>query len=371
MSVSKLINLSDKILEAYNAEAVTAEKIMDYYNYSYPLFLKFKVLFFRRFRDSGLFPYGLSLFFFLIIALTLPVVDCLVLCLCKLLHPRRTILEPHKTFLFFPTSSHGADVIKVVHTKLFPLCLGVDLTSPFAKSKLLSWLDIGLILPKWCLFLFRNRSLTIWLYAYDFARLVSFGEIVRRNPELPVLSDDHFQRWAILLAAFSKNFHMCQHGKISSVFAVEENFGNISTFHYKDEAAVEIMLNYFNIDNHLPLEQATVFTDIPEAIHKGRKIIFLASSLPHLDKELAALKTLKSYSDSYCVVYKRHPSHIYGMLQKLALKRYSEFEVAASSYPRCDFLICAPGSIMELYENTETKVIPLETDRFNLSNIEL
>ncbi|MDC0473551.1 hypothetical protein OAN69_01175 [Alphaproteobacteria bacterium] len=371
MSDLKPHKISDKILESYGIEALTAEKVMDYYNYSYPFFLKFKVLFFKRFRDYGLVPYSISLFFFLIIALVLPVVDCLFLCLCKFFNPRRRRIEPRKTFLLFPTSSHGGHIIKLVCARLFPDHLELDLKSRLIQSKLLSWGEIGLILPKWALFLLRNRSLTIWLYAYDFARLFSYTAIVRRNPEVPVFSDDHFQRWAILFASFSKNFHMCQHGKISSVFAVGGNFGNISNFHYRDEAAVGIMQTYFGIDNCLPQAVAPRFTEVPEAVHKGRKIVFLASSLPHYDKELRALRELKSYSDKICVIHKRHPSHIYSIFQKFTLKKYSEFEVAAPVYPSCDFLICAPGSITELYENTETKVVLLETDRIDLDGLAL
>ena len=369
MSVLKPHKISDKILEAYDIEVLTAEKVIDYYNYSYPFFLKFKVLFFKRFRDFGLFPYSISLFLFLIIALVLPVVDCLFLCLCKLFNPLRIKIEPRKTFLVFPTSSHGGHIIKLVCDRSLPDHLELDLKSRFVQSKLLSWVEIALILPTWALFLFRNRSLTIWLYSYDYVRLISYAMIVRRNPDVPVFSDDHFQRWAILFASFSNNFHMCQHGKISNVFAIEGNFGNISHFHYKDEAAVEIMRTYFTIDNCLPQAIAPSFTEVPEALHRGRKIVFLASSLPHYDKELRLLRDLKSYSNKICVIHKRHPSHIYSIFQKFTLKKYSEFEVASLIYPRCDFLICASGSITELYENTETKVVLLDADRIDLEGL--
>ena len=363
-------DLNSRIVKFYEIEAATAAKISSYYNFSYSYFLDFKVLAFQRYREVGLFSYSLCIFISFIAALSLPVIDSMLLILTKLIRPRLMPLSSKKTFLYIAKSVHGEDIIRQVSAEKFSGQRGVDLDLLLNRAQLLSWRDTFLMLPRWCIFLMKNRSMIKWLYGYDYVPLLSIMLIVEQNRSVPALSDSHFQRWALIFASISENFHMCQHGKISSVFTVEGISGNINTFYYRDFEALEIMRKYYRIDNHVLHRQFIDFKDVPEKIHKGRKIIFLASSLPHFDKELAALKTIMHFSEKYCVIYKLHPSHVYGAFQKIALEKYSELRISSEQYPACDIMICAPGSITHHYEKTQTKIVLLGAKPFEIEDLE-
>lgn len=162
---------------------------------------------------------------------------------------------------------------------------------------------------------FTRRDLL--LHARDAFVLIMLTRYARDRPNHVFATDDHYQRWGFLLSWSCTDFRIVQHGFLDSNIRFPHSFGNLHTVYVRDPSFVPIFARYYKI------LESKIFSPIGKMTTNPftGTGLFLASSFPSIDQEIALVELLKAHWD-LPVIVKFHPAHTYddrrGQLAALA-----------------------------------------------------
>ncbi|MDP2420246.1 hypothetical protein [Sediminibacterium sp.] len=158
----------------------------------------------------------------------------------------------------------------------------------------------------------RENIFLFFLNYKDLFDLYLLSMILYENPDLLVISDDHYQRNAFLISNLhGGKYYVLQHGFIDPKIMFPKKFGKIKKLLIHDLSYLKIFENYFEVEGY------AIFNSNSFTLSSRAELInscFLASSSPHIDFELEFVKQFKSKYDIKIII-KKHPKHVYNNLK--------------------------------------------------------
>ena len=178
-----------------------------------------------------------------------------------------------------------------------------------------------------------GRRLDLLLHARDALALALLVRFAKSFPDAQVWTDDHYQRWAFLLSHTSAHLSIVQHGFLVDTIVFPHRFGAAERLAVRAERFVPMFQAYFQVR-----ESYLFDCDLPaDPVGLARPLLFLASSAPHIEEEIAFLVRFKELS-SIPVTLKLHPAHVYDerMARLVAL---ADLLCAPSARPIADLFV--------------------------------
>lgn len=196
-------------------------------------------------------------------------------------------------------------------------------------------------------------QVALYLQFKDVAQLAMLGHAFKDKSELSVVTDDHYQRWAYMFSRLPVQFDIVQHGSVSEAPIFSRAYGSLGTLYYIDEKSASTFEEiYSSIGKMVKVNNEIEFSS------SGMTgcVVFLASSLPHLESEIAFCESLKRKSACTLAV-KLHPSHQYP--QHSPLFKLADFIVNPDSFIECDVFVSYSSSLSDVYYARGTSVFKI------------
>lgn len=171
------------------------------------------------------------------------------------------------------------------------------------------------------------------LHTRDGFSLLLLARFARTFPDHVFATDDHYQRWAFVLSHCSANLVLVQHGYLDRHIKFAHPFGALKVVCIRDESFAGDFLAYY------VTEQLVVFSSLHALVPVGGRddALFLASSFPSIDQEIALLRLLSGRLAAPVIV-KFHPSHSYDD-RKALLAELASHTCSPSDYPQCQVFV--------------------------------
>ncbi|WP_289663036.1 hypothetical protein [Flavobacterium panacagri] len=207
--------------------------------------------------------------------------------------------------------------------------------------------------------------LFVFLLNYkDLLKLYLLSVYITDNPEVVVLTEDHYQRFAFIISNLGcLNFVIVQHGYIDDSVKFPSRFGKIDKLLLRDIQFLKSFEIYYKVNSHSILlrNTALIFSD-----KNVRASCFLASSSPFIDSEIKFAQIFKNKFDAKLIV-KRHPKHVYNREKLKVLLSFADEEwTDAFHFPNSSLFI-SHGSFLEFdYKSAGTFTFKLS----DFSNVE-
>jgi hypothetical protein len=154
-----------------------------------------------------------------------------------------------------------------------------------------------------------SKDLFIFFLNYkDILKSYLLSVYIIDNPEVVVLTEDHYQRFAFIISNLECNkFVIVQHGFIDDSIKFPVKFGKIDLLLLRDFIFLKSFETYYRVDNYniLVRNKSILFSD-----KNLLASCFLASSSPFIDTEIKFAYLFKKKYNLKLIV-KKHPKHIY------------------------------------------------------------
>ena len=190
------------------------------------------------------------------------------------------------------------------------------------KSRLIRYFFFTIGLTRYIIL--NSDNVFIFLLNYkDLLKLYLISVYIIDNPDVVVLTEDHYQRFAFIVSNLGcSKFVIVQHGFIDDSIKFPSEFGKIDNLLLRDIQFLKSFEVYYkvNIYNILVRNTISVFS------HKNlRASCFLASSSPFIDSEIKFAQFLKNNFNIKLIV-KKHPKHIYNRKKLKVLLSFADEE---------------------------------------------
>ena len=179
----------------------------------------------------------------------------------------------------------------------------------------------------------REERLDLLLHSRDALSLAMLARQAAASPRSRFITEDHYQRWSYLLSHHSKRLVIVQHGFIDGEIGFPNPFGAIDLLCVRDDTFVKPFRAYFAVNRWRTFSIRRSLSPVPV---RG-KVVFLASSYPAVDVEIALLQAVGRETGASIVV-KLHPSHTYDH-RKDKLLGLASHVCTGDEYPRCDVFV--------------------------------
>jgi len=213
----------------------------------------------------------------------------------------------------FPTSATNRDLIMQAMAQApgrpDPKGPVIQVTAAFIARSLgvggVGTCAFALVLLYARIFRMAGRRIDLSLHARDAVFLLLLTAFALRNKDKEFWSDCHYQRWGFLLSSASANYHAVQHGFVDDGISFPFAFGQMQCLAVRHPRFVPQFEHYYAVGRHYAFSPTVRF----DTVGSG-DILFLASSAPHIDEEIAFLRRLKGGANMPIAV-KLHPAHKY------------------------------------------------------------
>ncbi|WP_440682504.1 hypothetical protein [Cysteiniphilum halobium] len=180
-----------------------------------------------------------------------------------------------------------------------------------------------------------------------------------KSHSMSILLNSHYERWTYLASQIAgEKLTLVQHGRLKEGIAFDYKLGIVNQLYCYSSKSYEAYLSYYSkIQSYQYIKPQLKLEHIGD---RSKKIIFMASSVVAVNKELAFIKELLAESRSLdIVVYvKLHPLYDYA-------HQYEEFAsdvvfIDKKIYPYADYMITYNSSLGDEYLALGQKVLFLE-----------
>lgn len=178
------------------------------------------------------------------------------------------------------------------------------------------------------------------LHARDAFTLLLLARFADARPQDIFVTDDHYQRWAFLLSHCSAQLMVVQHGFLDRGISFAHQFGHAQHVCIRDDSFRRDFTAYYGLGQFVLFGLPLVLLRLPDC----DDAVFLASSFPSVDQEIALIRRVKSLL-AVPVIVKFHPSHAYDG-RKAELAQLASHVCEPGDYPDCRVFV-SYGSFME------------------------
>jgi len=257
-----------------------------------------------------------------------------------------------ETVFYLTTSKLGLRNIFTVINKEFSEKIIINIKNPIKLMRLLNNKDKLKILQIYCnliKWIYNTKKIDFLLLSHDLLMLISVCVLLKNKNLIDIFCDDQLQRFAFICGHSSKAFNLCQHGSQDNDISVLYRYGKIKCLWYINKNDIQSFRTYFTLNRYKAQPSSITFLDIRcnFNLSHDEEIVFLASSLPHFERELEIISKIRQSKNIFLVI-KLHPLHPYTKYHRAIFKNYANYVCKNTEYPLCDNLICAKGSITNL-----------------------
>lgn len=167
------------------------------------------------------------------------------------------------------------------------------------------------------------------LQAWDLCGLTLVALHARRFVNVPIVTSSILQRWTFVIGHTAQKAWMVQHGFMPIDVSFTHPFSDVDRIYAYSEEQFQNYRTYYGTADWRLISSDIELSDVCGS----RNALFLASSAPHVDEEIAILKALKPIL-SVPLAIKLHPRHVYDERAKILLE-YADIVIPGKSNPDC------------------------------------
>ncbi|GAB3415044.1 hypothetical protein GCM10027318_31540 [Massilia agilis] len=186
----------------------------------------------------------------------------------------------------------------------------------------------------------KGERVDLLLHSRDAFSLIMLGQYIDQHPEHLYVTECHYQRWSYMLAQSAPRWKMVQHGFIDPGIRFKNQCGAVPVVYARDHSFHGQFSRYYAVGRFLNFTAVAGLHENPFAMSG----LFLASSFPSIDAEIALIRKIKARS-SVPIILKIHPSHAYDA-RKDELLAMADYVCNAHEYPDCRIFV-SNNSFME------------------------
>lgn len=189
------------------------------------------------------------------------------------------------------------------------------------------------------------------LQAWNICGLTLVALHGRRFRDMPIATSDILQRWAYVIGHTTQKVWMIQHGFVAIGVKFKHAFSRVDRIYAYSDKQFENYSTYYGASN-----LRLISSDIElKNIGGSRNALFLASSAPHVDEEIALIQALKSKLEIPLAI-KLHPRHFYDERGEKLLK-LADIVIPANADPECKVFLSHSSFYGLMYQRQGIKSI--------------
>lgn len=212
-----------------------------------------------------------------------------------------------------------------------------------------------------------SDSVFVLLLNYkDVLKLYLLSVYILDNPEVVVVTEDHYQRFAFIVSNLEcSNFVIVQHGYIDNSIKFPSEFGKIDNLMLRDLQFLKSFEVYYKVNNYSILARNTTSIFSSENL---RASCFLASSSPFIDSEIKFAQFFKN-KFNIKLILKKHPRHVYNREKLKILLSFADEEWVDDVHFPNSRLFISHGSFLEFeYKSAASFTFKL-SDYFSIEEL--
>lgn len=340
--------LSDVILKSLeNEEVLDLHVAQRYFSEAelegLPGFKQFKLVPLRR-KYGEVIVVAIKIFAFLVPAKFF--FEMFVWLLLRLLTPKRkAIVEDCVYFCCFEPYVALLDQVlsKQEGIKLTGLRC-IDIVQHLPISVILDGVRAGYLVYRRIRTMPSGQRTSLTLISWDLYKLTLIALFAIRFPSIPIATSSVLQRWAFVSGHLGQKVWMVQHGAQAVGIPFKHKFSDVDRIYAYSEKQFENYKYYYSTKDWRLISNNIEITDFD----RSSSALFLASSAPFVDEEIAILRALKS-DITVPIAVKLHPRHDYGKNSDVLLDM-ADIVVPATVNPDCRVFISHSSFYGLLYE---------------------
>jgi hypothetical protein len=178
------------------------------------------------------------------------------------------------------------------------------------------------------------------LHSRDAFPLIMLCHYMDSHQEHWFATECHYQRWSFLLSHSAAKWVLVQHGFLDPDICLANACGPLPLLFGRDDCFFDQFGRFYRVGRYI------TFTPVERLEHNefAATALFLASSFPSIDAEIALLRTIRAHVD-VPVLVKFHPAHAYDD-RKRELAELANLVCSATDYPDCSVFV-SNNSFME------------------------
>jgi hypothetical protein len=196
------------------------------------------------------------------------------------------------------------------------------------------------------------------LHARDAVDLLVLAEFARARPGDTFATDDHYQRWAYVLSNATGDLRLVQHGILDEGIDFPHCGGTVRQLIARDESSEKTFRRYYAVIAQTTLHAPAVRLD-PNPY--SREAVFIASSFPAIDEEIAFAHALRERRRTPLIV-KLHPAQRYDA-RKAQLLKLASHVCRPDENPECRVFVSHSSSMELIYSSCGVPTVSLWRER--------
>ena len=206
--------------------------------------------------------------------------------------------------------------------------------------------------------LFSTNRTALLLHARDALSMLLLAQFARSHPDDLFATDCHYQRWSFVLSHTARHLTLVQHGILDLANGLPHKGGVVRQAVVRDEESAEGWRQYFGC-----IQEVTVYAPSLQldANPYSDAAVFLASSFPTVDLEIAFFRALRQATPTPLIV-KFHPAHRYDN-RKLQLATIADHVCRPDEIPSCAVFVSHSSSMEMIYRQNGILTISLLRER--------
>lgn len=203
------------------------------------------------------------------------------------------------------------------------------------------------------------------LHARDAVMFLLLARFARERTEDVFATECHYQRWSYVLSHRANRLVLVQHGMLDDQISFPCRGGEASVIVVRDEDSAQIYKRYYCSINKVRVSVPRLQLDTMPCTEPA---VFLASSFPTIDREIAFARLWRERQSSPLIV-KLHPAHLY---DERGAELISLADHQAKSYenPACAVFVSNGSSMELLYRMHSIRTVTLGREPSTLAAVE-
>lgn len=189
-----------------------------------------------------------------------------------------------------------------------------------------------------------GRRIERLLHARDAIDLLILAEFAHMRVEDVFATDDHYQRWSYVLSHSTGDLRLVQHGVLDPQIDFPHRGGEVRQLLVRDEFSAQTFGRYYASIQHTVFHAPNIDLD-PNRF--CREAVFIASSFPMIDDEIAFARALRQ-RHSAPIIVKLHPAQRYDA-RKSALLELASHICKPGENPQCRVFVSHSSSMELIY----------------------
>jgi hypothetical protein len=211
----------------------------------------------------------------------------------------------------------------------------------------------------------RGPRSTLLLHARDAVEFLLLARFARQHSRDIFATECHYQRWSFVLSHCANQLILVQHGQLDSQIDFPCRGGNVKIAVVRDESSALSFRRYFRQIKHVRVHVPKVRL---QPASSNVPAIFLASSFPTIDQEIAFVLALRQRQAPPLIV-KLHPAHLYDQ-RGTELLNLASFKARRDENPECIVFISHSSSMESIYRAHGIRTVSLVQQPSTLAAVE-